>query len=125
MFRFKKFLLKIVVGEQLNMKKNRNNIAEKTIEDDSLYKRPEIKLFNKEQWSYIKKLYRISERELEISMLVCRGFSNREIARKLQIEEATAKTHTRNVYRKVNVKNKISLLLKFMEDTNRFFGQFA
>jgi DNA-binding NarL/FixJ family response regulator len=107
------------------MKKNRNNIAQKTIKDDSLYKRPEIKLFNKEQWSYIKKLYRISERELEISMLVCRGFSNREIARKLQIEEATAKTHTRNVYRKVNVKNKISLLLKFMEDTNRFFGQFA
>ena len=107
------------------MKKNRNNVADKSIKEDSLYKRPEIKLFNKEQWSYIKKLYRISERELEISMLVCHGFSNREIARKLQIEEATAKTHTRNVYRKVNVKNKISLLLKFMEDTNRFFGQFA
>ena len=104
------------------MENNDNKVIEETIKDDSLYKRPEVKLFNKEQWSYIKKRYRISERELEISMLVCHGFNNREIARKLQIEEATAKTHTRNLYRKVNVKNKISLLLKFMEDINKFFN---
>jgi DNA-binding NarL/FixJ family response regulator len=104
------------------MENNDNKVIEETKKDDSLYKRPEVNLFNKEQWSYIKKRYRISERELEISMLVCHGFNNREIARKLQIEEATAKTHTRNLYRKVNVKNKISLLLKFMEDIHKFFS---
>jgi DNA-binding NarL/FixJ family response regulator len=104
------------------MKQNDNKVIEETIKNDSLYKRPEVKLFNNEQWSYIKKRYRISERELEISMLVCGGFNNREIARKLRIEEATAKTHTRNLYRKVNVQNKISLLLKFMEDINKFFS---
>ena len=104
------------------MENDDNKLIDEAIKDDSLYKRPEVKLFNKEQWSYIKKRYRISERELEISMLVCSGLNNREIAQKLQIEEATAKTHTRNLYRKVNVKNKISLLLKFMEDIHKFFS---
>ena len=100
------------------MKEIRNNV----VKADPLYKRSEIKLFDKEQWSYIKKRFGISERELEISMLVCRGFSNREIAKKLQIKETTVKIHTRNVYRKVDVKNKITLLLKFMEDINKFFS---
>ncbi|MBN1806097.1 MAG: response regulator transcription factor [Sedimentisphaerales bacterium] len=97
-------------------------IRSKVIKDDPLYKHPEVKLIDKEQWSYIKKRFRMSERELEISMLICRGFSNMEIAKKLQIKETTVKIHTRNVYRKVNVKNKITLLLKFMEDINKFFN---
>ena len=103
------------------MENNDNKVIEETIKDDSLYKRPEVKLFNKEQWSYIKKRYRISERELEISMLVCHGFNNREIARKLQIEEATAKTHTRNLYRKVNVKNKIFRNLIFLSPYLKYY----
>jgi ATP/maltotriose-dependent transcriptional regulator MalT len=91
--------------------------------DDSLHKRPEVILLNRKQWSYIKRRYWISTRELEVAELVCRGFSNKEIANDLQIELGTVKTHLRNIYRKVYVKNKITLLLRFMDDVDKVFGQ--
>lgn len=105
------------------MNESPNSPIESVVEDDSLYKRPEVTLFNKEQWSYIKRRYKISPREFEISILVCRGFNDKEIASNLQIELGTVKTHIRNVYRKVHVKNKISLLLKFMGDIHKLFSQ--
>ena len=105
------------------MHKSPNQPIENIVEDDSLYKRPEVTLFNKEQWSYIKRRYKMSPREFEISMLVCRGFNDKEIASDLQIVLGTVKTHIRNVYRKVHVKNKILLLLRFMDDIDKLFGQ--
>jgi len=104
------------------MNESPNSPIENVVEDDSLYQRPEVTLFSKEQWSYIKRRYKISEREFEISMLVCHGFSNKEIANDLQIVLGTVKTHIRNVYRKVHAKNKITLLLRFMDDIDKFFG---
>ncbi|MCH7559272.1 MAG: response regulator transcription factor [Planctomycetes bacterium] len=92
-------------------------------EDDSLYKHPEVMLLNKEQWSYIKRRYRISARELEVAKLICRGFSNKEITNDLGIALGTVKTHLRNIYRRVHVKNKITLLLRFMDDIDKLFGQ--
>ena len=105
------------------MSKITKTVSKNIVKDDSLYKRPEVLLFNNEQWSYIKRRYEISARELEISILVCRGFSNKEIESHLQIEMGTVKTHIRNIYRKVHVKNKISLLLRFMDDINKIFGE--
>ena len=105
------------------MHKLPNPPIENVSEDDSLYKRPEVTLFNKEQWSYIKRRYKMSPREFEISMLVCRGFNNKEIANELQIVLGTVKVHIRNVYRKVHVKNKILLLLRFMDDIDKLYGQ--
>ncbi|MFX0208667.1 MAG: response regulator transcription factor [Candidatus Hodarchaeota archaeon] len=106
------------------MKKTLNKKVDKQIvKDNFLYKRPDVMLFSKEQWSYIRKRYKITVRELEISMLICSGLSSKEIARELHIEKGTVKIHTRNVYRKVCVKNRILLLLRFMDDINRFFGQ--
>ena len=105
------------------MNESPNQVVKNILEDDSLYKRPEVMLFNKEQWSYIKRRYKISARELEISMLICRGFTNKEIANDLQIVLGTVKTHTRNIYRKVRVKSKIAMLLRFMDYIDKLFGQ--
>ena len=105
------------------MNKSLNQVVNNIVENDSLYKRPEVTLFNKKQWSYIQRRYKISARELEISMLVCRGFSNKEIVRELQMVLGTVKIHIRNIYRKVHVKNRILLLLRFMDDIDKFFGQ--
>ena len=105
------------------MNESQNPPIENVVEDDSLYKRPEVTLLNKEQWSYIKRRYKMSPREFEISMLVCRGFNDKEIASDLQIVLGTVKTHIRNVYRKVHVKNKILLLLRFMDDIDKLFSQ--
>ena len=93
------------------------------VKDDSLYERPEVIPINKEQWSYIRRRYGISARELEVAILVCSGFSNKEIASDLRIELGTVKTHLRNIYRRVQVKNKITLLLKFINDIDKLFGK--
>jgi LuxR family maltose regulon positive regulatory protein len=48
----------------------------------------------------------LSERELEVLRLVAEGYSNREIADKLYITVGTAKTHTINIYRKLEVNSR-------------------
>ena len=45
----------------------------------------------------------LSAREQEILLLAARGFSNRRIAQKLHISEATVKRHLANVYGKMGV----------------------
>jgi DNA-binding NarL/FixJ family response regulator len=45
----------------------------------------------------------ISDRELEVVVLVARGFSNRQVAKELHISEATVKRHLANIYEKIGV----------------------
>ncbi len=75
--------------------------------------RPIFVLHDK-HWSYIQRRYLMSPRELEIAKLVCQGLSNDQIAMDLVISSGTVKTHLRNVYRKVRVKSKLMMLLKFI-----------
>jgi DNA-binding CsgD family transcriptional regulator len=57
----------------------------------------------------------MSSRELQVANLVCQGFDNEEIAGSLKIKQGTIKTHIRNIYRRVRVKNRIEMLLKFVD----------
>ncbi len=88
--------------------------------DDSFYSRPDVILFDEERWAYIQKRYHMSPRELQVAKLVCRGYSNGDIAGELKIKNGTAKTHLRNIYRRIRVKNKIAMLLKVIEQANKF-----
>jgi DNA-binding NarL/FixJ family response regulator len=45
----------------------------------------------------------ISDRELEVLVLVARGLSNRQVATELHISEATVKRHLANIYKKIGV----------------------
>ena len=62
----------------------------------------------------------MTRREFQIAKLVCKGLNNEEIAEKLGIMHGTVKTHIRNIYRKTWVHNKISMLLRFVEDAKGF-----
>lgn len=86
----------------------------------SLFQPIHIALLKLEQWSYIQKRYRMSPRELQVAKLVCQGFSNEEIAKDLKIKGGTVKTHIRNIYRKIRVRSKIRMLLKFVDDATKF-----
>ena len=77
-----------------------------------------VVLLNKRQWSYVERRYHMTPRELQIAQLICQGLGNEEIANRLKIKHGTVKTHVRNLYRKLWVHNKISMLLRFVEDTN-------
>ena len=87
--------------------------------DDVSFDRPQVRILNDAQWLYVRKCFKMSPRELEVAKLVCCGFSNEEIAKKLKIRAATVKTHLRNVYRRIRVQRKLDMLLKFLDQSTK------
>lgn len=57
----------------------------------------------------------LSARELEVLGLLYRGFSNKEIAENLFISSSTVKTHTLNIYQKLEVANRTQAIVKAKE----------
>jgi NarL family two-component system response regulator LiaR len=53
----------------------------------------------------------LTERELEVSRLVAKGWTNQEIAERLVISERTARTHLSNILGKLNLTNRTQLAL--------------
>ena len=54
----------------------------------------------------------LSKREYEVLVMMSKGFSNREIADKLFVSLNTIKTHTSNIYLKLNVKRRTQAIKK-------------
>jgi LuxR family maltose regulon positive regulatory protein len=54
----------------------------------------------------------LSERELEVLQLITQGLSNPEIATKLYLSLNTVKAHTRNIYGKLDVHNRMQAVTK-------------
>lgn len=52
----------------------------------------------------------LTPREKEVVDYICTGLSNKEIAEKLFISANTVKNHVYNIYKKLNVKNKVDLI---------------
>ena len=65
----------------------------------------------------------MSPRELQVAKLVCQGFINGEIAKKLNVKPGTVKTHLRSVFGKTRSRNKMTMLLRFMDDVNNFLAK--
>jgi DNA-binding CsgD family transcriptional regulator len=53
----------------------------------------------------------LSSRERDVAALVCLGYANKEIGRKLSISPQTVKTHFRNVLIKFNLRTRSELRL--------------
>jgi len=51
----------------------------------------------------------MSAREQEIMLLVAEGFSNKQLARQLNITEGTVKIHLHNIFKKADVTNRTAL----------------
>lgn len=52
----------------------------------------------------------LSEREIEVLKLIAQGYKNSEIADKLFVSQNTIKTHIKNIYVKLDVKNRVEAL---------------
>lgn len=89
--------------------------------NESLFSRPAGVLLDQKQWFYLRNRYHLTNRELQVAILICRGFNNEEIGKALNIKHGTVKTYLRNIYRRVRVKNKVTLLLRFIEDIKEFY----
>lgn len=58
---------------------------------------------------------KLSPRELEVLEGLCRGLSNKEIARELDLQEVTIKLHVRTLCRKLDAKNRTQAALTAKE----------
>lgn len=65
--------------------------------------------------SSIQALSYLTEREKEVLFLLVTGLSNKALAEKLFVSTVTVKTHTLNIYQKMEVRNRTSAILKAME----------
>jgi len=54
----------------------------------------------------------LTEREYEVLRLVAKGYSNKAVARELNISLSTVKTHLRGVFRKLEVEDRAHLIIK-------------
>ncbi|GEM_PF-3020915 len=59
-----------------------------------------------------KIFYNLTDRELEVVNLIKKGYSNNEISAKLYLSGNTVKTHITNIFKKLDVNNRTSLLNK-------------
>jgi len=89
---------------------------------DTVYGFPNVALLNARQWLYLQRRYHMSPRETEVAKLVCCGMTNRDVARHIKVKPGTVKTHLRSIFHKTRVKNKMTMLLRFMEDIKQIPG---
>jgi DNA-binding NarL/FixJ family response regulator len=53
----------------------------------------------------------LTPRELDVLLLVCKGFSNKKIAQQLRVSEGTVKQHVHRILAKTGRKNRYQLIL--------------
>ncbi|HIJ53546.1 MAG TPA: helix-turn-helix transcriptional regulator [Planctomycetes bacterium] len=87
---------------------------------DTFYGRPKGIVLDEKQWRYVQRRYHISPRELQVIKCVCQGLTNGDIAAKLKVKPGTVKTHLRSIFGKTRVRNKITMLLRCMENAAQF-----
>ncbi len=71
-------------------------------------------VLSERQWSLLQSRYELTPREVQVADLACKGMRNSRIAESLHIQPATVQVYIRNIYRKIRVKGKINMLLKFL-----------
>jgi DNA-binding NarL/FixJ family response regulator len=62
-----------------------------------------------------KQLDALTRREREVAGLVCHGFANKEIARRLGLAEGTVKTHVSKIFEKLGIQRRSELILDFSD----------
>jgi len=60
--------------------------------------------------------FRLSHRETEVMRLLSSGLCNQEIATSLNISLQTAKNTVTNIFRKMNVSNRVAAIIRFSDN---------
>ncbi len=61
---------------------------------------------------------KLSTREEEIATLIVKGYSNKDIAKKLSISDKTVKCHLTSIFKKMNVDSRLKVALQFIPHNN-------
>ncbi|MDO5569073.1 MAG: LuxR C-terminal-related transcriptional regulator [bacterium] len=68
-------------------------------------------LCNSNKNKLLKKITKLSKREIEVTELLINGYSNKEIASKLNISNYTVNDHIKNIYKKYDVHSRMELAI--------------
>jgi DNA-binding CsgD family transcriptional regulator len=66
----------------------------------------------------IEKVSRLTPREYQLYLLLLEGYSLRECADKLNVKYPTANTHMTSTYKKLEVKTRAELIIKYRDIRN-------
>ena len=66
-------------------------------------------------WEAKREQYGFTPKEMETTMLVSEGYSNQEIAHKMDIAVNTVKKHIYSIFNKVGVENRTHLIYKILK----------
>nr|WP_297349571.1 helix-turn-helix transcriptional regulator [uncultured Glaciecola sp.] len=64
----------------------------------------------------ITQIQTLSKREKQVAMKIIEGSPNKIIAASLFISERTVKFHCANIYRKLNISNRTTLIAKYYKE---------
>ncbi|APW64761.1 hypothetical protein LPB137_02320 [Poseidonibacter parvus] len=98
--------------------------AIKVIKSDKVWVNPDLMSFIIENSTlsnlvkYDDKIDELSQRELDVSKFVSKGFTNKEIAHELNITERTIKAHISTVFQKLQIKDRVTLGIMMKEYLN-------
>ena len=63
----------------------------------------------------LKKLFNLSDREVEIALMLNDGFSNRQIAAAMKLSDGTARNYISSIYSKLGVESRAAAVIKLKE----------
>ncbi|MBU3014095.1 response regulator transcription factor [Poseidonibacter lekithochrous] len=98
--------------------------AIKVIKSDKVWVNPDLMKFIIENSTlsklvkYDDKIDGLSQRELDVSKFVSKGFTNKEIAQELDITERTIKAHISTIFQKLQIKDRVTLGIMMKEYLN-------
>ena len=68
-------------------------------------------LLPKRAWLEVMGSYHLTNHELTVLQLLCRGLANEAIAQSLGVSQSTVRTHLKAIYAKLNCHNRVELIL--------------
>ncbi len=78
------------------------------------YRRPHPDPFSEQFWTDVEVTFGLSKREKEVLGMLCRGFTNCDIAERIGVAYPTLRCHVRSVYRKLTCCNRVDLILTLL-----------
>lgn len=70
------------------------------------------------EWQHIANVLHLSAREVDIAKALLAGATRREVGPLLGMSQSTVKTHCERLYKKLGVRNRTTLVLRFVEAKN-------
>ena len=68
------------------------------------------------------KTFSLTSREIQVIKLICKGYRNKEIMRKLKVSEQSVKSHLNRIYKKLGVIDRLQLAIYAMKRWPEYMG---